>query len=420
VSKVWKQHQPSSTNYANGTWWTDSRIVLPQNDNTVIALISFAGTRTTLIVERCIRSIRTSGAFTGYVMVVTDTLGYQNYNQTLVWDPKVVVVPALTEDMIPRDVKNGQIIVYHKKSTMPYKRFKTLLMEYVDRHPRLTLKTRYVLYLDVDNVVTAPLTRFFHDYHQKISSDFEKTKAKLSNVTNSNKADANNSDSIDPGFSFFSFWRDGKNGKSTDYWQGGQTMYDRIYSRGCAAAWQHQMDTVYSFLDQPLLYAVYENFTYYKCKIFDMGKRRKHFSLMTPKILGMMAAPSPTSSEKDQKQQTSKKKIKRRRRRQRLPTFVHITSVRAKKYPESLQIQLIRKAMQLPPLVDANQNSNNKNFSVTTPTSMTTQPRMMMVDGISWDDVARPIGSRGQNLKKKNRKRNRKNDNNNTGGEEVG
>ena len=405
VPEMWRQNQVSP----GATWWTDPSVVLPENDNTVIALISFGGTRSTLIVERCIRSIRTSGNFTGYIMVLTDSSGTEKYNHTLSWDPKTLVLGAKSQDVKPRD-SNGQVINYHQKSTMHIKRFKTLLMDYVDVHPLLSDKTRYILYLDADNIVTQSLSKFFHDYQTKISNDFEKAKATLAgdepiNLSNN----SNNSDRIlDPGFSFFSFWRDGKLGKSTDYWQGGQTMYDRLYSRGCAAAWKFEMDTKYSFLDQPLLYHVYENFDFYKCKVFDMGKRSKHFSLVTPSILNFH------NDNIDRKNVTStngKKKKRRRRRLRNLPTFVHITSLRAKKFPLSLQTQLIRKAMHLPPLEHSNSNNTITATSSSSSSDSTMNKKMMMVNGISWDEVASPSGSRGQSLhktKKRYRKKKKK------------
>jgi len=400
VPEMWRQNQISP----DATWWKDSSVVLPENDNTVIALISFGGTRSTLIVERCIRSIRTSGNFTGYVVVLTDSSGIEKYNHTLSWDLKTVVLGAKSQDVKPRD-SNGQTIHYHKKSTMHIKRFKTLLMDYVDVHPLLSDKTRYLLYLDADNIVTQPLSKFFHDYQTKISTAFEKAKTTLAGNETTN---INNDNNIDPGFSFFSFWRDGKLGRSTDYWQGGQTMYDRLYSRGCAAAWKYEMDTKYSFLDQPLLYHVYENFEYYKCKVFDMGKRSKHFSLVTPTILNFH------NINIERKNVTStnggKKKKRRRRRLRNLPTFVHITSLRAKKFPHLLQTQLIRNALHLPPL-ELTDSNNNTITTTSSGSDSDSTMNMMMVDGISWDEVASPSGSRGQSLhktKKKYRKKKRK------------
>ena len=187
-------------------------------------------------------------------------------------------------------------------------------------------------------------------------------------------------------------------------------MYDRLYSRGCAAAWKYEMDTKYSFLDQPLLYHVYENFEYYKCKVFDMGKRSKHFSLVTPSILNFH---NENIERKNAPSTNGNKKKRRRRRLRNLPTFVHITSLRAKKFPHLLQTQLIRNAMHLPPL----ELSNSSNSTVTTTSSGSnsnsdsTMNDMMMVDGISWDEVASPSGSRGQSLhktKKKYRKKKKK------------
>lgn len=337
-------------------------IVLPTDENTAIALIAMGASRASYIAERCIRSIRASGNFTGYVVLFTDREGYNKYNRTLAWDDKVIVFAGRPEDTKPVHADGITPIRYHKQSTMVFKRFKTLLLKYVDDEPRLRDDTRYVLYLDVDNIVASNLDRFFYDYYVQISAEYDQARAELktSNDDNDNS----------PEFSFFSFWRD--KGSKDKFWQGGQTMHDRLHSRSCAAAWRHEMDTVYQYLDQPLLLNVYKNFTFYKCKIFNLPNRKKHFSLFKPNL------------------------VKNNKNGKNAPTFVHLTGLRTKKFKESLQEKFIRQALDLPPSIDNDNSSSNSTMG-----NNQNSTALVMVDGISWDEVARAIGSRGQVPSKK-------------------
>jgi hypothetical protein len=104
---------------------------------------------------------------------------------------------------------------------------------------------------------------------------------------------------------------------------------------------------------------VYKNFTYYHCKIFELPDHKKHFNLLTTDIMNGKAESSPT--------------------------FVHITSLRAKKFSLSgAQTKFIWNALKL------------------------TNETEMMTDDISWKDVALPLDGRGRQPKNKKTKTEKK------------
>jgi hypothetical protein len=120
------------------------------------------------IVERCIVSIRRRGQWKGPVVLLTDAPSerYQlltpvrenqeetsNHHDTSPAPPP----PPLTIVVHPqRDHFNWNTL----KDDMPYKRFKTFVLEYLDRDSRLDA-IELVYYLDVDIVVGAPLDTYF-------------------------------------------------------------------------------------------------------------------------------------------------------------------------------------------------------------------------------------------------------------------
>lgn len=299
-------------------------VVRPTDDNTAVALVAMgrAG-QSSLIAERCIRTIRASGNFTGYILLFTDDMGYEEKRRNLSFDPKVIVIRGRDEDMKPR-MADGSKIKYHRMGFMVFKRFKTLVLRYLDYDSRLD-DIRYALYLDVDNIVANKLSYFFDDYAATMSEFMSQP---------------NSSD-----FSYFSLWRDP--GMKKMFWQGGQIMYDRYRSTGCVDAWRDQMDTVWGPQDQPLLMNVYNNFTRYGCKVFELPDHHRHFTLLTRAVVE-----GKTKS---------------------LPTLVHITTARAKKFMESdVQGKFIRRAMHL-------RNDTE-----------------MMTEDVSWYQVSQPSDARGK------------------------
>ncbi|KAG7363209.1 hypothetical protein IV203_026569 [Nitzschia inconspicua] len=309
-------------------------IVRPTDENTVIALVSMGeGGKSSLIAERCIRTIRASGNFTGYIILFADNKGYETKRKNLAFDTKVIVIRGREEDLKPR-AADGTRIKYFGKGIMIFKRFKTLVLRYLDYDSRFD-DIRYALYLDIDNIVANRLSDLFDDYAIQMSETL---------------AQQNSTD-----FSYFSFWRD-PGMKKKKFWQGGQIMYDRNRSTGCVDAWRQQMDTMWGPQDQPLLMNVYNNFTHYGCKVFELPNPERHFTLLTSSVIKGRETP--------------------------LPTLVHITTARAKKFLDSdLQGKFIRQAMRL---------SNE---------------REMMSNGISWLDVSKPADAMGRNPSPKKKKK---------------
>jgi hypothetical protein len=229
-------------------------VVLPTENNTVIALVAMGKAATaSYIAERCIRSIRAGGRFTGDIILFTDGDGYEKKRQTLAFDSKVILIQGKDEDMKPTSA-DGTRIKYAGPGHMIFKRFKTLVLEYLGDDSRFD-DVRYALYLDVDNVVANPLSQLFDDYAVSMSRT-------LSHQNSTN-------------FGYFSLWRDPGMGRK--FWQGGQIMYDRYRSAGCVNAWRNEMDTVYHPQDQPLLLNVDNNFTKYTCRVFELPNQKPTF-----------------------------------------------------------------------------------------------------------------------------------------------
>jgi hypothetical protein len=263
----------------------------PTNENTIIAMISMFNSTKTLVVERCIRSIRKSGNFTGYILLLTDRS--EHYNYTLSWDPKTLPMAARDEDLLPKG-----LTIVHRPMMIP-KRFKTFLMNYLEMDPRLATTTQYILYMDIDNVIASPLQPFFDDYYSLLMRQYS-----YGNLTDT---------------SFFFAYQDSGE-QTTGFWHSGLAMHHRTYSVGCLHAWRYEMDTLRHGWDQPLLMRVLENMDRYKCVVYELPTNG-HFSLASRESI------TP---------------------REKMTTIVHITnSVRAKRLSKDRQAIFIRSALQL-------------------------------------------------------------------------
>jgi hypothetical protein len=296
-------------------WNTTREVVRPTNDNTAIALIAMGRASTGWIAERCVRSIRSRGKFTGAILLLTDERGYGKYNDTLGSRPKVSVILGRSEDLHPIDVRDGKEIQYRQRK-MVYKRFKTLTLSYLESGDAagagyLGATIRYVWYLDVDNLVTNPLSRLFDDYYHKIHADY---RAALRRI-------GGDGDPA-PSFSFVSMWRDP--GHKFELWQSGQIMLDRQHSSGCEDAWRREIDTKSGevVMDQPLFMNVVSNFTRYRCLVFELPGDGMHFDLLR----------EPMLKQKDPK---------------KFPTIVHITSGRVQSFDGDSQQSFVRRVLRM-------------------------------------------------------------------------
>ena len=283
----------------------DVLVSLPDDSNTAIVLVAMGfssdsnTTSNNWLVERCVRSIRTGGRFHGYIVVITDREGYKKYSTTLPQissystnnnnNHKVIVLESKMKDRIPK-MKNGKTIRHLQKRTrMLYKRYKTLILQYMtyaaaalgsNRSTGITDTTttttnteeqhasaiEHVLYLDVDNVVARPLSTFFEDYYTSITNqlfleDNSYAAAAAAIHTTSNTIMMNNN-SIrkrpEEETSFFSFWKDPHvRHKGIHLWQSGQIMLSTKYSNYCLGLWRQEMDDKKHVMDQALLLNVY-------------------------------------------------------------------------------------------------------------------------------------------------------------------
>jgi hypothetical protein len=101
------------------------------------------------IVERSLLSIRRRGAYLGPVIVLTDASPVARYRSLTSVDPNLIVLQPRQEDWRWDLVED-----------MPYKRFKTYILEYLDLDERLQYVER-VYYLDIDVVVGRELQEWF-------------------------------------------------------------------------------------------------------------------------------------------------------------------------------------------------------------------------------------------------------------------
>jgi hypothetical protein len=82
------------------------------------------------IVERSLLSIRRRGAYLGPVIVLTDS-PVARYRSLTSVDPNFIVLQPRPQDWR-----------WDLRDDMPYKRFKTYILEYLDRDARLTFVER--------------------------------------------------------------------------------------------------------------------------------------------------------------------------------------------------------------------------------------------------------------------------------------
>ena len=203
--------------------------VIPNANNTAISLVSMGNLVGTFLVERCIRSIRRRGEFTGIIMVFTDSVGYKQYQETIPsWDDRTIIIQGREEDMNPREENSDRVVRLnqligknhtepqlkkYKQDTMVFKRFKTHHSKYIADNPALSDSIRYVMYLDIDNIIGSKLDTFFEGYTKMVINQYQQATDSHRNATSAARdgvgklADESNT-SGDDGFGFASFFRD--------------------------------------------------------------------------------------------------------------------------------------------------------------------------------------------------------------------
>jgi len=185
--------KPKSTDRQFTTF--DTGIAIPDNNNTVISLISFGNLIESYQVERCILTIRKRGLFDGIILLFTDDAGKQRYRKSILsWDNQTKIIIPHVEDLQPMEKIEKVNELRPKKyaqKTMIFKRFKTLHSKYIAEDSAMDSNIRYVLYIDVDNIIGSALSTFFKDYTKTVINEIEAPK------NNTIK-----------GFSFISMFRD--------------------------------------------------------------------------------------------------------------------------------------------------------------------------------------------------------------------
>jgi hypothetical protein len=334
----------STIKIRNSPVFSDQAIVMsrPTEHNLVIAMISM-GNDHSLLVHRAVRSIRASGNFRGYILVLTDKSGYSFFTQTLPGnDTKLLVMQGHDHDLnaTHRPVNSTVLGRPYKPSFMIYKRFKTKLLQYVSEHPVLNPHTEYVFYMDRDNVIFHDLQELWDDYYvefpQKYSALLEADAQRIvKNFPDSTTL------KVRPQVSFASHWKEQPNGNGE--WQSGQNMYHRKYSQGCLDRWRYQIesDSSYrSWLEQPLLSKA-TKLQYNKtfggymeedadehepgtalCHIVELPRKKKHWSLALANVL--------------QKQDMAQ-----------IPTILHFTKLRVRSSDPQDQINMCMKGLHL-------------------------------------------------------------------------
>jgi hypothetical protein len=196
--------------------------VVPNANNTVISIISMGRLVETFLVERCIRSIRQRGLFTGTIIVFTDSEGYNSYQETIPsWDNRTIIIQGKEDDMNPREATDEgpernhtepQLKKYAQK-TMVFKRFKTHHSKYIREYPDLSNSIRFVMYADVDNIIGSQLDPFFEDYTKGVIDQYQKATEFHRNFTSTAsdgiiESAAESTKSESGGFGFVSMFRD--------------------------------------------------------------------------------------------------------------------------------------------------------------------------------------------------------------------
>jgi hypothetical protein len=168
-----------------------------------------------VLVERIHLSIRKRGQFLGPVIVLTDSPA-ERYNNLATVDPNFYVLQPLDQDW------NWGLI-----KDMPYKRFKTFALEYLQRNDTLD-SVELLYYLDIDVVVGRPLRPWFE--HVETTYVYNNN----NNIRNNNNAQE------DYGTASRMVFFEG----NFRNWpiQGGQFVLQRNSSRACLERWRYHMD----------------------------------------------------------------------------------------------------------------------------------------------------------------------------------
>jgi hypothetical protein len=188
------------------------------NDNSpkqkdAIAMIAFANATKTRLVERCIRSIRSRGQWDSWIVIITDNKG--RYDTLQQEDDHIIVLYPLQRDW--EEIPDAEL----KVVKMKYKRFKTLIPEYMDLDRRLVDVER-ILYLDVDIVVCQPLASW-------VEEKWTKSYSKRNHLQ-------------DHATSYMFMFQPNQGNRAGKVAHSGVLLLDRQDSKPCVSYWRELMD----------------------------------------------------------------------------------------------------------------------------------------------------------------------------------
>jgi hypothetical protein len=202
--------------------------ILPELDHSrAIFLISMGRQAAeSKIVERFLMSTRRRGSWNGYIVLLTDAP-----------DERYQYLEDKDEHFLVKHPR-PEHFNWETKHDMPYKRFKTYVLDYVDAEPKLD-NVELIYYLDVDIVVGNRLSSFFDDIES------------LYNVSSVSKGPETTPETTADKESRIYFFKG--NFLKTPV-QGGQIILERDSSRNCLLWWRSMMDTqTNETKDQPFL-----------------------------------------------------------------------------------------------------------------------------------------------------------------------
>eukprot|EP00531_Pseudo-nitzschia_arenysensis_P000134 CAMPEP_0116139872 /NCGR_PEP_ID=MMETSP0329-20121206/13540_1 /TAXON_ID=697910 /ORGANISM="Pseudo-nitzschia arenysensis, Strain B593" /LENGTH=517 /DNA_ID=CAMNT_0003634937 /DNA_START=203 /DNA_END=1756 /DNA_ORIENTATION=+ len=340
---------------------------IPNDNNTAITLVAMGGLVETYMAERCIRSIRQRGFFFGPIMLFTDSDGYKQYQETIPFmDNRTTIINSREEDLYPREeTKEGQgknqtpPLKKYAQRSMVFKRFKTHHSKYIEADPNLKDSIRFVMYVDVDNIIGSPMEIFFQEYAKMVADkypvavDFHRNFT-LTGGNNTEQLTPKTDNSTQNDFGFMSMFRDRHlKGKM----HGGLLLYDRLFETQCVNAWRNEMDTYWDSSDQIMFLRVLADYDRYRCTVFDLPRDRMNFA--NKRIM------------RDSMEERQGLRPKRYKPLQ-FPTFIHVTKYRVKQLNNAtIHNEFVRHLLHL---------KGNES----------------MTDTISWEDVVSPSASRNK------------------------
>ena len=241
-----QQKESSSFNFLSTSW----------EESTIIVTICFGTATQTQLLERLLYSLHFNGQWSkekGRVVVLTDhaehyTAQREHYHQQLnVKYPNLSIIAAKQEDLYPVNRNNVSQPLEFITDAMRYKRFKTLILDYLEDHYYMTSIYEHVLYLDVEIVIARPIHGLLQDYLDSMIEN---------NVFVDVKSNGRVNTTLTKNPSFMSFFTDcSKCARSNFNLNGGTFLLHTQYSKSCLSRWKDLFDAgaTYAKYDQRYL-----------------------------------------------------------------------------------------------------------------------------------------------------------------------